>query len=502
MALEPSGAQAIARLPTGVSGLDIITQGGLFRGGIYIVMGVPGAGKTILANQICFSHAATGGRAVYVTLLSESHGRLLTLMRSLSFFDVNQVASSLYYISGYTDLQAKGLRGLLDLIRSTVRAQRASLVVIDGLATVSDLAVSDLDFKRFIQELQVYLEPLGCTALLLAQPGGHHHPPPEHTMVDGIIQLTYQRVGLRAVRELEVLKLRGSNFIDGGHAFRISDAGIHIYPRTEARYSIEPRPTLDDQTRLQFGIPGLDTMLRGGVGRGSTTMLLGASGSGKTVLALNFLSAGAQIGEPGMLLGFYEPGPRLILKARSVGLDLAGPIERGLLEIRWQSAVEEYLDSFAEQTIELAQRRKVRRLVIDGFDALRSTAIYPERIKPFLNALTNELQARGVTTLLTVELQDLLSEQVTLPFTGVSEIVDNILLLRHIEVRSQIHRTLSVIKMRDSEYDPVIRVMTISGDGVEVAAPFAAIMRGNGDLNLDGSPDPAQAVRRRRRTQG
>lgn len=501
MAQHPPGAQGIGRLPTGVAGLDAITQGGFFRGGIYIVMGVPGAGKTILANQICFGHVAGGGRAIYVTLLSESHGRLLTLMRSLSFFDDSQVASALYYISGYTDLQERGLRGLLDLVRSTVRAQRASLVVIDGLATVSDLAVSDLDFKRFIQELQVYLEPLGCTALLLAQPGGQGHPPPEHTMVDGIIQLTYRRVGLRGVRELEVLKLRGSYFLDGGHAFRISDAGVHVHPRTEARYTGEPRPDLDDMRRLEFGVPGLDAMLRGGVGHGSTTMLLGASGSGKTVLGLNFLSAGAQAGEPGMLLGFFEPGPRLLSKARSVGLDLGPALERGLVELHWQSAVEEYLDSFAEQAIELVERRKLRRLVIDGFDALRTAAIYPERIKPFVNAFTNELQARGVTTLITVELQDLLSEQVRLPFTGVSEIVDNILLLRHVEVRSQIYRTLSVIKMRDSEYDPVIRVMTISGDGVTIGTPFATITRED-NLDPNASPEPAPAVRRRRRRQG
>lgn len=502
MASHPSDAQGIARLPTGIAGLDVILQGGFFGGGIYMVMGVPGAGKTILANQICFAHVAGGGRAVYVTLLSESHGRLLTLMRSLSFFDPEQVASSLYYISGYTDLQDRGLRGLLDLIRSTVRAQRASLVVIDGLGTVSDLAGSDLDFKRFIQELQVYLEPLGCTALLLAQPGMHDHRPPEHTMVDGIVQLTYRRAGLRGVRELEVLKLRGSGFLDGGHAFHISGAGIHVYPRVEARYTAEPRPNLDDHTRLEFGVAGLDAMLRGGVGRGSTTMLLGASGSGKTVLGLNFLSAGALAGEPGLLLGFYEPGLRLVAKARTVGLDLGAAVEQGLVDIQWESAVEQYLDSFVERALALVERRRVRRLLIDGFDALRSTAIYPERIKPYLNAFTNQLQARGVTTLITVELQDLLSPTVTLPFTGVSEIVDNILLLRHVEVRSQIYRTLSVIKMRDSEYDPIIRVMTISGDGVSVAAPFATVVGANGDFIPDASPGPAAAVRRRRRTQG
>jgi len=501
MAPQPSDAQTIARLPAGIAGLDVILQGGFFRGGIYIVMGVPGAGKTILANQFCFSHVAGGGRAVYITLLSESHGRLLTLMRPLAFFDPNQVASSLYYISGYTDLQTKGLRGLLDLVRTTVRAQRASLVVIDGLATVGDLQVSDIDFKHFIQELQVYLEPMGCTTVLLAQPGGYHTPPPEHTMVDGIIELTYKRVGVRAVRELEVRKLRGSNFLGGGHLFRIGDAGIEVFPRAEARYVGEPRPSLDDVTRLQFGIPGLDAMLRGGVGRGSTTMLLGTSGSGKTVLGMHYLGAGAALGEPGLHLGFYESHRRLVAKAASVGLDLAAAVEQGMVEFLWQPAAEQYLDAFAERALALVERRGVRRLFIDGFDALHNAAVYPERIQPFLNAFTNELQARNVTTMITVELKDLLGTIVEMPFTGASEIVDNILLLRHVEVRARIYRTMSVIKMRDSEYDPLIRVMTISKHGVDIGAPFGTITHGE-HVEPDASSEPALAVRRRRRRHG
>ena len=97
--------QPIERVASGIEGLDTILNGGFLRGGIYIIMGPPGAGKTILGNQICFNHVANGGRVVYVTLLAETHGRMLAHMRSLSFFDPKPITNSLYYISGYRELQ-------------------------------------------------------------------------------------------------------------------------------------------------------------------------------------------------------------------------------------------------------------------------------------------------------------------------------------------------------------------------------------------------------------
>ena len=87
MPADQSARPTLDRVPTGVPGLDTILQGGFLRGGIFIIQGAPGAGKTILGNQICFRHAATGGRAVYVTLLAESHARMLLHIAQLGFFE-------------------------------------------------------------------------------------------------------------------------------------------------------------------------------------------------------------------------------------------------------------------------------------------------------------------------------------------------------------------------------------------------------------------------------
>src|SRR5258708_36127281 len=195
-------AQQLKRLPSGIAGLDVILKGGFFEGGIYLIMGQPGTGKTILGNQICFNHVAAGGRVVYVTLLAEAHARMLIHLQSLKFFTPEPIADSLYYISGYRVLEQSGLDGLLELLRRVVRDQKATLLVIDGLVTAESVANSDLAFKRFIHELQVYVEIIGCTTFLLTQLD-EHITHPEHTMVDGLLELDPHHVGLLPVRDPE-----------------------------------------------------------------------------------------------------------------------------------------------------------------------------------------------------------------------------------------------------------------------------------------------------------
>ena len=110
------------RLSSGVPGLDAVLRGGFLKAGIFLIQGSPGAGKTILANQMCFHHAAEGGRALYVTLLAESHSRMLLHIGQLGFFDADMIPSRIYFVSGFRVLEENGLRGLLDLLRREVQA--------------------------------------------------------------------------------------------------------------------------------------------------------------------------------------------------------------------------------------------------------------------------------------------------------------------------------------------------------------------------------------------
>ncbi|MFL5410689.1 MAG: RAD55 family ATPase, partial [Myxococcales bacterium] len=166
-ARRPAGPHPMPRVATGIEQLDIILRGGFLRGGSYIVAGSPGTGKTILGNQVGFCHAALGGKSVYISLLAESHGRMLSHISTMSFYDPEAIGQTIQYVSGYEPLREGGLKALLELIRKVVKRFGATLLVVDGIITAERAASSGEEFKVFVHELNVALTLLGCTALLL-----------------------------------------------------------------------------------------------------------------------------------------------------------------------------------------------------------------------------------------------------------------------------------------------------------------------------------------------
>ncbi len=245
------------RLGTGVPGLDAILHGGLIPGSVFIVQGAPGAGKTILANQICFHHARTGNKALYVTLLAESHDRLLSHLGRLAFFDPRQVPESIYFISSFDTLARDGLKGVLQLLRSESRERQASLIVLDGLFALEETAQSAKEFRKFINDLTTLAGLIGCTMLLLTNTGRCCTESVEYTMVDGWIELELRQLAQRAERSVRVLKYRGSGFLEGRHTLCIDGGGMHVYPRLEALAEDRLQLPLSG-SRLGTGIAGLD----------------------------------------------------------------------------------------------------------------------------------------------------------------------------------------------------------------------------------------------------
>jgi circadian clock protein KaiC len=264
----------LERRQTGIPGLDRILDGGLLEAGVYIIQGPPGAGKTILANQACFHHASEGGRAVYITLLAESHWRMFAHLRRMAFFDESKIPESVYYVGAFSTLEAEGLGGLVTLVRGIVTKKSAGLAIIDGLMSAQESAPSDRDFRKFLHELQVLADLTRCVVIPLTNAERQSGFFPEHTMVDGVLHLTDEISELRPLRHIRVLKLRGSRPVRGLHSVRISDRGLDVRPRLETRISTTPlsEALMSSSPKMAFGIPELDAMLRGGVRSGSITM--------------------------------------------------------------------------------------------------------------------------------------------------------------------------------------------------------------------------------------
>lgn len=480
----------IERVPSGIPGLDDILRGGFLKAGIYIVQGAPGAGKTILANQVCFNHVAAGGRAAYVTLLAESHTRMLQHLRPLAFFDESAIPDRLYYISAFRTLEDEGLKGLLDLLRREIRGQRASLLVLDGLVAAEESAGSDREFKKFVHDVQSHAAVNGCTVLLLTT-SGLKSVSAEHTMVDGLIDLDDQLFDLRTERSLQVRKFRGSGSLRGRHAFRITEEGFLVYPRVEVRFATPSRPESAARARIASGVDGFDALTGGGMVEATCTGLMGPTGTGKTTFGLQFLSQ-CSAAEPGLHFGFYETPERLRFKASTIGIDLARLEADGAVEIVWQPQGENILDELGHRLLDAVRRRGVKRLLLDGVGGFVESAAHPARMSRFFSALSNELRALGVTSVYTMETREIVGRGVEVPVSGISSLVDNMVALRFVEMQARTRRVLSIAKIRDSDFNPALHEFRIAGRGIEVVGPFAgyeAILSGYAHVPSGLPPD-------------
>jgi circadian clock protein KaiC len=392
---------AMKRFPTTVPGLDEILHGGLFEGGVYILEGPPGAGKTTLANQIAFSLAVRGGKALYVTMLAESHSRMLQHMLGQSFCQPELVNASVLYLSGYRELEEHGLKAVVPLLRGEMARHQASLLIVDGLVVEREDERPGEGVRQFVHELQSLGSAMGCTCLLLTS--GHGRPlNAEQTMVDGILTFEDYSYHWRSERRIQVRKFRGSAVERGKHTFCITDDGLRFFPRLEG---LPPTPARrgGGTSSVSLGVAGFDAALQdGGLARGSSTLLVGDSGSGKTVLSLAFLSAASRE-EPALIFAGTETAAELVRAGEGCGLPLAAALETGALSVHVQGSEDEALDEMGHKLLRLVDERQASRLVVDGLAALADTVAFPERGYRFVGRLLRELKGRGVTSVFTLD---------------------------------------------------------------------------------------------------
>lgn len=438
------------RLPTSVQGLDEILNGGLFEGGVYIFEGPPGVGKTTLANQIAFTLARSGTRTLYVTMLAESHARMLQHMSQQVFFDHLQVNSKVFYVSGYRELEQGGLKAVVGLLRGEIARSQAGLLVIDGLVVEGRLSTADDSVRQFVHELQSLVSAMSCTCLVLTSGNGNALSA-EQTMVDGIFSFEDHGFHWRAERRMQVRKFRGSQVIRGQHTFCISDEGLRVFPRLE---SLPLSDFAEDpaSTHASTGLPRLDRVLQGqGLLAGSTSIVIGDSGSGKTSFALAFAAASSEASR-GLFLSCTERVADLGHFAQQLGLPVENALAAGSLAIRSFGYEDESMDEMGHKLLRLVDELKVRRLVLDGLEGLADTLAFPERGYRFLGRLLLELRSRGVTALFTVDPSALAVAAGTSLADGVVGWFDNAFVFqRNAAGRESVaNRQISISKVRGS----------------------------------------------------
>jgi circadian clock protein KaiC len=479
-------ASTLERLGTGSDALDAILGGGIPARSVTVVAGEPGSGKTVFTLQALFHHARRGKKCLYFTTLSEPALKVIRYMQLFSFFDSHLIEDRIVFADLGSTLRRSGVEQALVQMIQRVEREEPYLVAIDSFKAIHDLLPSPAHGRAFVYDLAVAMAAWGATSLLV----GEYTPEdigvaPEFAIADGIVRLTTERQELTTARQLEVLKLRGANYVTGRHFFEMGADGLTFYPRVRGP-EMTGEPPVDLADRVGTGVAGLDALLLGGLPRASATMVEGGTGTGKTLVGLHFLLEGARRGEPGILFTLEETPAQIRAIANNFGWKLAPLEAQGRLLISYTSPVELFTDRFLDVARRQIETVGARYAVLDSLTSMSLGVPSQRRFRELVYALTKHFRAAGVTPLMTMEVAELLGTA-QLTGHGVSSTADNLILLRYVEVDGRLERAVSVLKARGTGHITELRRFLIDGRGAHVGARFEDL-RGV----LTGIPQPTR----------
>lgn len=452
------------RLETGVRNLDEIFGGGVPKGSAIVIAGPPGAGKTILTQQICFHNASPERPVLYFTTLSEPTAKTLRYLKPFRFFDASKLGTSMYFADLGVLLRTKGLAETSQLIMKKLKQVKPALVVIDSFKAFDDLAQSREELRKFGYELAVNLMAWEATTFLLGEYGDNDlHTNPLFSIIDGLVVVTQREQSGEQQRFLQILKMRGIAHNRDEHTFRIGQRGIEVFaPRLTIRR--EDRGPGEERCKTRVG--KLDELLGAGIPRGSSLLIAGVAGTGKTVLLLEFLYRGAQMGERGIIFSFEETEERLRAAARGLGWKLDREIERGMVEIVFipqpDILVERDLLMMHERINVAASRRVAVDSISVFLDKIKDPQIAREKVFQLASVVQNA-QAVGFFA------TDIPYGSEQLSRFGVEEtVVDGVILLTATAEGLDRRRYLEVYKLRNTAHLKGRHRMEIGHDGIAV----------------------------------
>jgi circadian clock protein KaiC len=452
------------RIPTGSLRLDEVLHGGLLKNAINLITGVPGSGKTILTQQTVFTNASKDKPALFLTTMSEPLDKVVRYGESLEFFDRTAILDGrvIFHDVGMQAM-AEGLDPLLTTIDRVFKERQPAIVVIDGIRSLQTMAPSSSAYRQFLFALVRLLTATATTSIWNAPYGRSDVlDQPEAAVADAIIGLDVKQDAEREHRVVQILKLRGSSYRSGEHMYRISTAGIDVFPRM-AEAQIEARYAMSE-SYTGTGIAAVDELLSGGgYWSGAATMVAGPTGIGKTLMGLHFLYRGGERSEPGILATFQENETQLDRIISSFGWSTADPnvtiMSRGIVDLN--------IDEWVYELMDMVEETGARRVVIDSLLDLATGAGDPVRFREWMFSLTQRFTRSGISLMLIVEVANLFQLD-RISEHGVSHLSDNVILLQYVQRGAEVLRALTVLKTRAMKHEPTVRQYTITQEGFQL----------------------------------
>ncbi|HVL58056.1 MAG TPA: ATPase domain-containing protein [Burkholderiaceae bacterium] len=464
------------RSATGVPGLDTILHGGLIPNRLYLIDGSPGAGKTTMALQYLLEGARLGERGLYVTL-SETRDELVAGARSHG-----------WSLDGIDIIELIGETGDLDpdnqltmyhpseveLTETTRRVLEAVeqidpiRVVFDSLSELRLLAQSSLRYRRQILALKQFFIGRQCTVLMLDDRTAERADLQLQSIAHGVISLDHRPPAYgRALRQLHVVKFRGSDFHSGYHDFLIERGGLVVFPRlTAAEHATEFQ-----SRRIPSGVAPLDQLLGGGIDCGTSTLLVGPPGTGKSTVALQYAVAAAERGDHSVIFAFDESKATLLERAKGLGMRLQEGSGAGRIGVRKVDPAELTPGGFSHLVRQSVERDGAAVVVLDSLNGYLNAMPDQRFLTAQLHQLLSYLNAHGVATFIVVAQSGMLGPNMMAPIET-SYLADAVVMLRYFEHLGTVKKAISVVKKRSGRHEQSIRELWFDAQGVHLGEPL------------------------------
>ena len=463
------------RLSTGISGLDEILSGGLIRERSYMIRGQAGSGKTILSLHFLAAGVENGETALFINLeedVSDLKANAEALgfdTDAIEFLDLSPGADVFTEDQSYEVFAPEEVEQepITERIVEGVTEVDPDRVVVDPLTQLRFLTSDDYQFRKQVVGFMRFLKDRDATVLFTVQDTDALPTDGLEFITDGTIRMATEEYG----KTIEVPKFRGSGTLSGDHAYRVTDAGIEVYP------ALQPGTHGGefDFEQVSSGIPEVDELLNGGIERGTVSIVSGPTGVGKTTLSTQFMKEAAGRGERSVIYLFEESRGTFLKRSRAVNIPVDEMIEKGTLQVTEVEALERSPQEFSRMVRDEVEEEGADIVMIDGIAGYRLTLRGEEgMLLQQLHALGRYLKNTGVTTIFIDETRNISGEfQATVE--NISYLADNIIFLRHLETRGEMRKAIGVLKKRTSDFERTIREFKITSRGIEVGEPMSGL---------------------------
>jgi len=461
----------LPKSPTGITGLDEITGGGLPKGRPTLVCGSAGCGKSMMGVEFLVRGTLQYNEPGVLVSFEEPPEDIITNARSLGF-DIDKLVEKKKLFLDYirierNEIQETGeydLEGIFVRLNYAIEAIGAKRVVLDTIESLFTGLTNQAILRAELRRLFGWLKEKGVTAIITGEKGEGTltRNGLEEYVSDCVILLDHRVVDQVSTRRLRIVKYRGSTHGTNEYPFLINENGFSVLPISSLGLAHDV-----SSERISSGVPRLDGMLGGkGFYRGSSVLISGTAGTGKSSLAAYFVDAASRRGEGSLYFAFEESPQQIIRNMRSIGLNLEPWAKKGLLRFNASRPTLYGLETHLAVMHKQIQEFKPHAVVIDPISNLINTGS-PTEVRSMLLRLVDFLKSQQITALFTsLSSPDMKSLEQT--DVGISSIMDTWLLLRDIELGGERNRGIYVLKSRGMAHSNQIREFVLTDKGIDI----------------------------------